>query len=309
MKPRFSIIVPVYNVEEYLEKCLNSIVGQTYQNYEAIIVCDKSDDNSEKIVDKYIKKYPKFHKIYAESTGLSRARNLGAQKSLGDYILFLDGDDYYEDNLLKVLSNSIQDYPDIIRFQVQDVVNNTIIKHNELGFNTTNGIKAFDKIINYHYVENAWCYCYNAKYYSKNKFEFMNDCIAEDYGLLPLVIAKSKKVKSLDFIGYNYVIRNNSLMNENDYSKKIKKMEDMLLQANFLKKEIAKIANNTKFIIFINNSLIYYSTRLKYNDYKKYNKILKRDGCYKHLKANNIKSLIRNFLIKTNSYFFYNFVR
>ena len=57
--PKFSIIIPVYNVEKYLEKCLDSVVEQTYQNYEVIIVCDKCSDNSETIVDKYVKKYPK----------------------------------------------------------------------------------------------------------------------------------------------------------------------------------------------------------------------------------------------------------
>ena len=95
----------------------------------------------------------------------------------------------------------------------------------------------------------------------------MENCIAEDYGLIPLVIAKAKKVKSISYIGYNYVKRKNSLMTTNDYSKKIKKMEDMILQANFLKKELANINPNKDLIAFINNSLIYYSTRLKYRDF------------------------------------------
>ena len=137
----------------------------------------------------------------------------------------------------------------------------------------------------------------------------MENCIAEDYGLIPLVIAKAKKVKSISYIGYNYVKRKNSLMTTNDYSKKIKKMEDMILQANFLKKELANINPNKDLIAFINNSLIYYSTRLKYRDFKKYNKILKINNCYVHLKAKTIKSKIRNFLIKNNAYLFYNYIK
>ncbi len=306
---KFSIIVPVYNVENYLRKCLDSIVNQTCQNYEVIIICDKCSDNSEVIVDKYVKKYKNFSKIFAEKTGLSKARNLGIEASKGEYILFLDSDDFFEKTLLETINNEIKGNPDLIRFQIQDIVNDKIIKYEEIGFNTIDGISAFNKILKYHYIENAWSYCYSAKYYKKNKFKFMENCIAEDYGLIPLVIAKAKKVKSISYIGYNYVKRKNSLMTTNDYSKKIKKMEDMILQANFLKKELANINPNKDLIAFINNSLIYYSTRLKYRDFKKYNKILKINNCYVHLKAKTIKSKIRNFLIKNNAYLFYNYIK
>ena len=76
-KMKFSIIVPIYNVEKYLKKCLDSILKQTYNNYEVILVCDKCDDKSLDIVDKYIKKNHNFIKIYKEKTGLAKARNIG----------------------------------------------------------------------------------------------------------------------------------------------------------------------------------------------------------------------------------------
>lgn len=305
---KFSIIVPVYNVEKYLNKCLDSVVKQTYKNYEVIIVCDKCSDNSEDIVDEYVKKYKNFTKIYAEHTGLSKARNIGVDASSGDYILFLDGDDYLKPNLLDVLSYSLDDVPDLVRFQIQDVRGKEIIRHNEQGFDTTDGISAFNKIFKYHYIENAWSYCYNANFYKKNKFKFMEGCIAEDYGLIPLIIAKAKKVKSLSYIGYNYIQRENSLMSDTDYSKKIKKMEDMLMQSVFLKGKLKDIKGKELIIAFINNSLIYYSTRLNYKDFKKYNKILKDNKCFNHLKDGNLKAKIRNVLIKSNAYFFYHYV-
>ena len=136
----------------------------------------------------------------------------------------------------------------------------------------------------------------------------MDNCIAEDYGLIPLIIAKAKKIKSLNYIGYNYVQRENSLMTNDNYNDKLKKMNDMLKQAEFLKNEMKNIKDNDVFIRFINNSLIYYSTRLKYKDFKKYNKILKESNCYKHLKGKGLKTNIRNFLIKHNTYFFYNYI-
>lgn len=304
---RFSIVIPVYNVEKYLNKCLDSVYNQSYSNYEVIVVCDKCDDNSEMIVDYYVKKY-NWKKIYEENTGLSKARNIGIEIASGDYLIFLDGDDYLNDNFLETINSSLDDDIDILRFQVQEVNGKRIIQHKEEGFMTMKGTEAFNKIIRYHYIENAWTYVYNTSFWKKNNFKFMDGCIAEDYGLTPLVIAKSDKIKSISYIGYNYVQRSNSLMTNDDYSKKIKKMDDMLKQANYEINELKKIDNSEKIIDFLNNSLIYYATRLKYKDYKRYNKVLKNNKCFKHLKGKGIKSFLKYLLIKGNSYFFYKFI-
>ena len=305
---KFSIIIPVYNVSKYLNNCLDSLVNQTYQNYEVIIVCDKCNDNSEEIVDNYVTKYANFNKIYAENTGLSKARNIGVNKASGEYILFLDGDDFYQSNCLEILNNNLESNLDLLRFQVQDVIDDKIIQHNETSFNSMNGINAFDIIIKYHYVENAWCYCYNTKFFKDNNFKFMENCFAEDYGLIPLIIAKAKKVKSIEYIGYNYVQRVNSLMNNNDYSKRIKKIDDMLKQSDYLKSKLFKINNTDRILNFVNNSLIYYTTTLKYKDYKKYKKILKFNNCFNHLNEKGLKKRIRNFFIKRFTYLFYNYL-
>ena len=192
---KFSIIIPVYNVEKYLDKCFNSVINQAFNNYEVIIICDKCTDNSEKIVDKYIKKYTNFKKIYKENTGLSVARNIGVESSNGEYILFLDSDDYLEKDLLQKLDNELKNPIDIIRFQAQNIIDDKLIKYNEKVFEITNGIEAFNFIINYHYIENAWLYCYNSKFYKNNNFHFKENVIAEDFGLIPLIIAKAKSVK------------------------------------------------------------------------------------------------------------------
>ena len=304
---KFSIIIPIYNVENYLRKCLDSVASQTYNNFEVIIVIDKCDDNSEKIADKYIKKYG-WTKIYEEHTGLAKARNIGIQKATGDYIVLLDSDDYLENDFLETINKALNDKPDILRFQVRDIINDQKIDHNEIGFDSTNGTDAFNKIVRYHYIENAWAYVYKRDYFIKNKFKYMENCIAEDYGLTPLVIVKAKSVKSISYIGYNYVQRNNSLMNNNDYPKKIKKMDDMLKQSDYEKEQIKNIGNIESVLSFLDNSLIYYSTTLKYKDYKKYNKILKKKNCYKHSIENGLKSKVRSLIIKTNSYLFYNYL-
>ena len=302
---KFSIIIPVFNVGKYLTKCLTSIINQTFKEFEVILVCDKSTDNSSKIVDEFVKKNSNFKKICAENTGLSEARNIGIRKAKGEYFLLLDGDDYWEQDLLSILSQNIKDEPDLIRFQIREIFPDKEIGYEEIPFDIMKGTEAFNIIINYHFIENAWSYCYKTDYFKNNNFEFMKDCIAEDYGLLPLVIAKADRIKSIDLIGYNYVQRENSLMHNNDYNKRLKKMDDMIKQSRFLKKELNKIKNIDMFMRFINNSLIYYSTTLKYSDYKKYNKILKSDKCFDYLPTATLKSRLRKFMIKVNSYIFY----
>lgn len=307
-KNKFSIIVPVYNVEEYLEECFDSVLNQNYSDYEVIIVCDKSDDNSEDIVDKYVENYTNFKKIYREGTGLAIAKNEGLKNITGDYILFLDSDDFFEPNLLNVLSKELLEQPDILRFQVQDFKNGSTIKRNEKPFEVTNGTDAFEFILKYHYIENSWCYVYKATYWNSNNFNFFPNCIAEDFGLTPLVIANAKSVKSISFIGYNYRYRENSLMNNVDYSKHLKKMEDMIIQARFLKKELLNIKNSDKVIMFINNSLLYYSTTLEKKDYKKYLKILKNENIFDFLPVNGFKNKIKKIIIKSSPWFFYNYI-
>ena len=182
-------------------------------------------------------------------------------------------------------------------------------EYNETPFTSKSGVDAFDKISKYHYIENSWLYAYNLRFFKDNEFKFSDNCIAEDYGLTPLVIAYAKSIKSIDFIGYNYVQRDNSLMSNNDYSKKLKKMDDMLKQATNMKLLLKDIPKSDNIVSFLNNSLIYYSTRLKYKDYRRYNKILKSRGCFNHLKGNRFKSKIRCFLIKRNAYIFYHFIK
>ena len=102
--PEVSVIVPVYNVEKYLEKCLNSLVNQTLENIEIIIVNDGTKDNSEEIIKKFIEKYPKkIVYLKKENGGLSDARNYGIPYAKGEYIAFLDSDDYVEKDIYKVM--------------------------------------------------------------------------------------------------------------------------------------------------------------------------------------------------------------
>lgn len=103
----FSVIVPVYNVEKYLDKCLASILGQTFKDYECIIVDDGSPDNSNTIIDNYVKKDQRFNVIHQKNMGISAARNAGLDIAKGDYITFIDSDDYIANDYLEKFASKI----------------------------------------------------------------------------------------------------------------------------------------------------------------------------------------------------------
>lgn len=100
MNTTFSIIVPIYKVEEYLSKCIDSILNQTYQDFELILVDDGSPDNCPKICDQYAAKDKRVRVIHKKNAGLAAARNTGIKEAIGDYICYVDGDDWISNNLL-----------------------------------------------------------------------------------------------------------------------------------------------------------------------------------------------------------------
>ena len=120
MKKMFSVIVPIYKVEAFLEKCIESILQQTYENFELILVDDGSPDNCPLICDRYSKKDVRIRTIHKLNGGLVSARNTGLLSAVGDYICYVDGDDWLvPDALQKVKENAIDKYhPDMIIYNM-----------------------------------------------------------------------------------------------------------------------------------------------------------------------------------------------
>ena len=126
-QPVFSIIIPVYNTEQYLPECLDSVVNQTFPDYEAVIVNDGSTDGSREICDTYAEKYPQLHVFHKENEGPMIARKEGIIKANGEYCLFLDSDDFYDKNLLLTVSRYIRKYNlDLLIFGKHTVYQNKI---------------------------------------------------------------------------------------------------------------------------------------------------------------------------------------
>lgn len=158
MIPFFSIIIPVYNVEEYLHDCLNSILKQSFKDYEIICINDGSTDKSLEILNEYQKVIPGFIIINQENQGPSSARNKGILEAKGKYILFVDSDDWIADNSLHVIYNAVGD-DDMVCFAGIKFVNET---SKEIAFST--------------YVEETlpgWVY-YNKYALERNNIHF--DC-------------------------------------------------------------------------------------------------------------------------------------
>lgn len=107
MKPEVSIIVPVYNVDKHLKSCIESLLNQTFSNYEIIIVDDGSTDLSPEICDEYANKYKRIKSFHIKNSGVSYARNFGIKKSIGKYIMFCDSDDYVEKDWCEKLYNTL----------------------------------------------------------------------------------------------------------------------------------------------------------------------------------------------------------
>ena len=296
---KFSIIVPVYNVEKYLEKCLKSIQNQTYDNFEVIIVNDGSTDKSSDIILNFIKGKTRFKYYQKENGGLSDARNFGLQYITGDYLLFVDSDDYVNKKLLETLNYELtKNKVDIIKFGVNIIKGKKIIHCFKTNFNNLSISKALPLLLKDELVEPACFYCYNYKFWKKNKFLYTKGRNHEDYGLTPLIISKANKISSIDYIGYNYVIRENSIMTINDEEKAYQKFEDILY---FYDKNIIiiqKIKNEivrTYLSSYYANGVINKALSLKGKKRKNAMIEIKKRKVYQYLLGNTLKRKLKKF--------------
>ena len=233
------------------------------------------------------------------------ARNRGVQKSSGKYIIFVDSDDYVSNKLLEEVDKKIDD-SDILRFQIatEDEEYTKINKYHEEGFESMRGYDAFKYLSSYHFVEPAWCYVIRKNYYIENKFSFKRGVYHEDFGLIPYVIYKARKVKSIDFIGYYYIQRNGSIMNNNDYKKTVKKAFDMLEQYKTMRlfaKNINRKNNlDDYFLSYISNSVIVKARELKKDERKVYINELKKLNVFDGVLVNTRIRRFKKFLMKHN---------
>ena len=293
--PKFSIIVPVYNVEKYIGKCLESIKNQTYKDYEVIVVNDGSTDKSMEIAKEYNVKV-----INTKHVSVSEARNIGVKHATGEYLMFLDSDDFCDNKLLEEITKSLKNTPDLVRFQVRTVTDDGVVtNYNEEEFQDMTGEKAFEKIVEFHFVESIWTYAIKREYYVKEKFKFTKGKIHEDFGLTPLIIIKANKVNSIKYIGYNYFRRIGSIMNTPDYEWTKTKVKDFYEHYLYLINEIEKTSINYKiFESYCANSVILKICELNRQEYKEYKRRLRKDHVYDKLLTDTLPRKLKKQIIK-----------
>ncbi len=137
--PAISVIIPVYNVEKYLRRCLDSVLNQTFSDWEAICVNDGSPDNSATILNEYASRDKRFKVINKENGGLSDARNVGMQHAHGEYILFLDSDDFIHPQTMEITHFfAMRDGTDIVSFTYDRIYRPQLMVRYKLGLNTDN---------------------------------------------------------------------------------------------------------------------------------------------------------------------------
>lgn len=204
---KFSLIVPVYNIENYIEKCIDSILKQTYNNFELIIVNDGSTDSSLNKISRFTDDRIKI--LNKENGGLSSARNYGLKYVTGDYIWFVDGDDYISENALQDFYAILnKDKFDIIMFKSYIEKNGNITIPKERYFNNT-GTKCILSPVS------AWSKIFNTAFFIENNFNFIDGRIYEDLEVIPFIISKTDSIFFLDKPEYYYVQREGSIMNSN----------------------------------------------------------------------------------------------
>ena len=224
---KISVIVPVYNVYDYLDKCLNSLVNQSDNDFEVIIVNDGSTDNSQEIIDKYVSENANMKSFIKENGGLSSARNYGLSKATGEYVLFLDSDDYYEPNTIEIMKKEALSGDDIIIFRMFIDENNEIQK---------SMIDMEKFIFNDNISPSKRLLLYNPsacdKMFRKSLFDnisFITGKYYEDLGTIPLLAIYTDKIKFTDYYLYHYFKRENSIMNKINYNTKL---EDIFFIVN-----------------------------------------------------------------------------
>ncbi|MBU3159854.1 glycosyltransferase [Clostridium frigoris] len=216
MKSVISIIVPVYKVEKYLDRCVQSLINQTCKNIEIILVDDGSTDNCPDICDGYVERDTRIKVIHKTNGGLSDARNAGIREATGEYILFVDSDDYINLDTCEQFVLTIDDnVPDIVVGNAKSIENKNTsnIQHNFIASRKVVTGKQYLKaeLKSRTMYMMAWLNMYNRVFILNNNLEFKVGLLHEDEEFTPRAFLKAEKIISTDIVFYNYVIREDSI--------------------------------------------------------------------------------------------------
>lgn len=234
---KLSIIVPVYNVKAFLNKCVDSLLAQDLpkEDFEIILVDDGSTDGSGKLCDSLAAEHGNIRVIHQQNRGLSGARNAGIPVASGDYILFVDSDDYLCPNVLGTLVGLAEEQDlDILRFNYQNVnMDGAVFEPNKY-------VKPFvdysdvvcdgETFLNERlgYACYAWQFLVKASLLRQEGNGFMEGIYFEDVEWTPRILLQARRVASTDTVVYNYLFRTGSIARNTDHQKKRKAIRDKM---------------------------------------------------------------------------------
>ena len=231
---KLSIIVPIYNVAPYLRKCVDSLITQDISDYEIILVDDGSPDECPQICDEYVEKYDSIRVVHQENAGLSAARNSGINVAMGDYILFVDSDDYLQPNILGTLMEQAErDNLDVLRFRYQNVKESgeafapykDMTNYNDYSVTATDGLTFLNERMSTQCY--AWQFVVKAEIVRQELFT--PGIYFEDTDWTPRMLLRAKHVASTDLVVYNYLWREGSItLSQKDLAKMRKQLDDKI---------------------------------------------------------------------------------
>lgn len=213
---KISIIIPCYNMEKLVGKCISSIKNQSYENFEAIFVDDGSQDRTREIIEKNIADDERMVYAYKENGGLSSARNFGLDMATGKYVCFIDSDDYIEEDFLMELYSSLTENDSDI----------SVCSFNRVYENKTDLNKVKNGFYNLARFPAAWNKLYKISLFRENNIQFPHGKWYEDTGTFPKLYMMSDRISIVEKPLYNYVQNSSSIMHI--YDERIYDIYDMV---------------------------------------------------------------------------------
>ena len=234
---KLSIIVPVYNVEAFLKKCVDSLLAQDLpkEDYEVILVDDGSTDGSGVLCDTLAAEHGNIRVIHQQNRGLSGARNAGIPVASGDYILFVDSDDYLCPNVLETLVGLMESKDlDILRFNYQNVdMDGKVFEPNkyskpfvDYSNETCDGETFLNERLGFACY--AWQFMVKTSMLQQEGNGFKEGIYYEDVEWTPRILLQARRVASTDTVVYNYLFRTGSIARNTDHEKKRKAIRDKM---------------------------------------------------------------------------------
>lgn len=249
---KLSIIIPIYKVEDYLRKCVDSVLNQDYEDYEIILVDDGSPDGCPAICDKYAAEHDNIQVIHRENGGLSEARNSGIEVAQGEFIMFVDSDDYIEPNVLGgLMAQMVRDNLDVLRYRLQyvnpqyEVYNpykSNPFKGNDYSEEPTDGILFLNTRMNIQCY--AWQFILNRTLLAGCLFT--PGIYFEDTDWTPRMLCRAERVASTDAVVYNYLVREGSITNAVYRSKQQKVLDDKMRLVREMQRQAADLKSQGK---------------------------------------------------------------